>query len=442
MKKSVKKLATILMLTAMVGFMGCTVSVGGDPVPQPTVPEQPSNPDEQTGGGGSTKPDSESGTQGEQSDDSKPDKTEDDKKPSVDPGKVEGESSGDNTSGEKDPSTNPDSESDTQGGQGSDPQNPGDDKDHPVDPGQGEGNKPNEGEKEPDTQITPAKPTHDSTREVNGRSYEIVTFGMWPQTVKADDVKILNENEPIIYNGWEAYKGNDDAYYVKRDTKLASNYKGTMQVGINYFKIEPIKWRVLTSNYNGKTLLFSETALDVIPYDANSAEGTTDYSNKYDTSDIRKFLNKDFFNKAFSKEEKAAILDTMVDNSQSSTIGKGQNEIENSDICENTTDKIFLLSLKEITTKEYGFNEFNKDDIELSSKKNNESRKIPASDYTIATGTYLEKVEPHNHCCYWLRSPVSPLEEENTVQMIGEDGRNGVSNPDGEFAIVPAFTIE
>ena len=111
--------------------------------------------------------------------------------------------------------------------------------------------------------------------------------------------------------------------------------------------------------------------------------GDTIYPNNYKYSNIRAYLNgidnqfvtdggtrttdvdidwtgKGFLQKAFTASAQSLITDTEVDNSARSSNpdenatywnNNGENQYE----CDNTTDKIFLLSLQKVTKGEYGF---------------------------------------------------------------------------------------
>lgn len=91
----------------------------------------------------------------------------------------------------------------------------------------------------------------------------------------------------------------------------------------DYGDKQPILWRVLYTERN-KALLLSEVILDTRPYDDNS--------NNWETSEIREWLNNDFYFSAFSEKEKNAII-------QNNTLGN-----------------IFLPSKEELTEARFGFN--------------------------------------------------------------------------------------
>ena len=133
----------------------------------------------------------------------------------------------------------------------------------------------------------------------------------------------------------------------------------------NYFQSnkstkDPVKWRVL-SNANGRLFLLSDQNLDVFQYHTEQENVT------WETSTMRSWLNgygassnaggdsgtdytsDNFLGSAFSTKEQAAIVETPVVNADNKdedygTEGEGGN---------NTTDRIFLLSIAEVYNRSY-----------------------------------------------------------------------------------------
>ena len=181
-------------------------------------------------------------------------------------------------------------------------------------------------------------------------------FGEYPQSLKEDDVQIVS-----TYPDSQGYfLGDDGERYYLWNTK--------------YFKVEPLKWRVLTQE-NGKAFVVCDVVIDSVYYfnydkydilhemnksylidnltreHLTSKSGELLYANDYNYSNLRSFFNEDFLNKAFSDEKKEIIQQTLVDNSA------GQSAYpEQEYTCENQTDYIFALSYAELTSEEFGFN--------------------------------------------------------------------------------------
>ncbi len=118
---------------------------------------------------------------------------------------------------------------------------------------------------------------------------------------------------------------------------------------------EPILWRVLSVD-GDDAFLIANRNLDVKHYDEDESEVT------WETSTMRSWLNgyngdanqcgrdytdDNFLDTAFSPSEQAAIRETNVNNRD--------NWVYNTEGGNDTTDKVYLLSLIEAITKEYGF---------------------------------------------------------------------------------------
>lgn len=301
-----------------------------------------------------------------------------------------------------------------------------------------------------------------------GTGATYVLFGDWPQKIKAGDV-VIDESISEVHGGFIYYRGSDGNWYVKcAENAYDSSYKysdGTTiaQSSANstkYFKVEPIKWRVLTTNYNdtGKALLLAENILTSnIPYylsDSNrTIDSSTIYSNNYKYSTIRAFLNgyyeigdtqnavynnKGFLQSAFTLDAQNLISITNIDNSSVSTSDSDNNiKQATSYYCVNTRDKVFLLSEKEVTTADYGFASYN-------SYGQGNTRIRKTTDFAKANHAYQNSTN-----CYggwwWLRSPHywSGLDARGVHQDGYATGREAYdfyfSNTHG--GIVPALTI-
>lgn len=114
---------------------------------------------------------------------------------------------------------------------------------------------------------------------------------------------------------------------------------------------EQIEWQVLyVDNINKKALLVSRYVLDSILYfedaiDCQHCDPNRNYT--WEDSSLRSWLNNDFYNSAFSAEDKTIIEDTFLPNPDNTEYGvEGGND---------TTDKVFLLSVSDVTNPLYGF---------------------------------------------------------------------------------------
>ena len=134
---------------------------------------------------------------------------------------------------------------------------------------------------------------------------------------------------------------------------------------------KPIKWIVM-KNEGNQVLLLSKYVLDAKSYNEEWEDVT------WETSDIRQWLNNEFYTAAFNKSEKAKIQTSLIKNEDNSEHGtSGGNDTE---------DKVFLLSEKEAETL------FSNDDERIAK----------ATEYAEKSGVYVNEEKT---VLWWLRSP-------------------------------------
>ena len=154
---------------------------------------------------------------------------------------------------------------------------------------------------------------------------------------------------------------------------------------------KPIEWIVM-KNEGNQVLLLSKYVLDAKPYN-EEWEGVT-----WQTSDIRQWLNNEFYTTAFNKSEKAKIQTSLIKNEDNSEYGTSEGN--------DTEDKVFLLSEKEAET--------------LFS--NEEERIAKATEYAEKSGVYVNKEKA---AWWWLRSPgdygfsAAGVDDDGWVYRIG-----------------------
>ena len=226
-----------------------------------------------------------------------------------------------------------------------------------------------------------------------------VTYGLYPQKNVNDSslVSALNALTTPESNGWYLY---NNEHYAKlsatpyTDNSFTSKFDNgtTIVSGTTYwFKCEPITWNVL-SNTNGEYYILSSLLLDAHRYNEYYS-GTKDghYANNYEYSEIRAWLNNDFYNSAFALGN-SHIQITTVDNSASTT-GSSSNTYA----CANTEDKVFLPSYKDYRNSGYGFS---------TSTESTNTRYCRTTDLARARGAWYQTDSP---CLYngqyWTRSP-------------------------------------
>ena len=146
---------------------------------------------------------------------------------------------------------------------------------------------------------------------------------------------------------------------------------------------EPIKWRVLSVNGNDAFLLADQN-LDAKPYNEKYTDVT------WATCTLRTWLNDTFLNTAFTSAEQAAIKNTTVVNED--------NPYWDTEGGENTTDKVYLLSIAETSNTAYGFNgEFN---------TSSNTREAKNTAYAKECGAWTSTSTEYEGNGFWrLRSP-------------------------------------
>ncbi|MBR5280863.1 MAG: hypothetical protein IKU26_07860 [Clostridia bacterium] len=135
---------------------------------------------------------------------------------------------------------------------------------------------------------------------------------------------------------------------------------------------EEIEWIVLDKK-DGKAFFVSKYALDCQMYNRGSTSVT------WETCMLRSWLNTTFYTTAFNANHQPVIADTTLTNPDNSSYGtEGGN---------NTTDKIFLLSIDEV--KQYF--------------TSHSARQCMATVYAESKGAHTSGSTRISH--WWLRSP-------------------------------------
>ena len=182
---------------------------------------------------------------------------------------------------------------------------------------------------------------------------------------------------------------------------------------------EPIKWRVLSVNGNDAFLLADQT-LDAKPYNEKFTDVT------WATCTLRAWLNGTFLNTAFTSAEQAAIRNTTVVNEDNPYYGTEGGE--------NTTDKVYLLSIAEASNTAYGFNgEFDTSSNTREAKNTAYAKECGASTATSA--------EYEGNGWWWLRSPGYNSDFASDVDSIGCGVDYGHSVYDDNYAVRPALHL-
>lgn len=323
------------------------------------------------------------------------------------------------------------------------------------------------------------------------REGDYIYFGYWPQTLERDENVVAKLNEiagtpPLPrdkenpYN-WESHEGTT---YMWQKIVI---YNGTKYLGVQmndyrasgvyalrsyimkngyftfevyWFKYEPIKWRILTTSGNS-AFIMSDIALDSFSIqpdrksenrdglfaEYNNSTGVPDgtYANNWEYCFLRQWLNETFYNEVFNDLQKEIIKTMKLDNSARSSnpndypkyYGYGEKAGKNkfADQCKDTDDKIFLLSLRDITTTAYGFNK----DV----KAEDPARNLQATDFAKLHGAPMN-TNDKKYVTWYTRSPSPANGNQGYATFVLDRHAKGVIDsidlvPDG--GVVPALLI-
>ena len=173
---------------------------------------------------------------------------------------------------------------------------------------------------------------------------------------------------------------------------------------------KPIEWIVMKKEGN-QVLLLSKYVLDAKPYNKEWEDVT------WETSDIRQWLNNEFYTTAFNKAEKAKIQTSLIKNEDNSEYGtSGGNDTE---------DKVFLLSEKEADT--------------LFSDE--EERIAKATEYAEKLGVDINENSEEKGAWWWLRSPGNDSFYAALVNYYGWVDRDGIGVNCNVYGVRPALHL-
>ena len=242
---------------------------------------------------------------------------------------------------------------------------------------------------------------------MSGKGYcmhgKYIYFGYYPQTIKSSSVTIKTSQPDD--DGY--YTGSDGRKYAKVVAEpYGTGYKFSTGDTVNkgssyYFKVQPIKWRILTQE-DSKALLLCENIIDAKCFNASTSNrtfgGTTVYAHNWEYSDIRRWLNKEFYNCAFDKLSQKLIQSTLLDNKTTCYTVTGLFPRDYGIIQNNTHDNVFLISYNDSLNSAYGFSsQFN---------TKSQTREKTLSDYSYAVGCGINTDDTYyGKGAWWLRSP-------------------------------------
>ena len=260
----------------------------------------------------------------------------------------------------------------------------------------------------------------------NCKQGEIFEFGSYPQTRVVDN-ELISELDTCELH-WKSYdyyigtgkwydgkmQSSDFMRYVDIDLK-GERYRGVTfsqfrpyctgltsessyqddngyETGAVYwFKYEPLLWRMLDEKEGFavcENIIDSQAYNNTLYYSEEyyQDETCTVFANNYEKSSIRDWLNSDFYNAAFTVDEKKVIRTTTCDNNCWNPKYAEFNSAS-------TDDKVFLLSYNEIMNSTYGFSS--------DRSETDVARQAKTTDYAVCQGL---NVQTNDTAWWWLRT--------------------------------------
>lgn len=237
----------------------------------------------------------------------------------------------------------------------------------------------------------------DDPIDIGDKELVYVYFGNYPQT-QISGKKLTK----AIINA--KYNANDIATVKGVKYKRLSN--GTTYT---YYRVEPIKWSVIKKTKSQRYTLLSVRAIDGMQY--NDVVSGTFIGIKYgedvrwEECSMRTFLNSEFFDSAFTKEEAKMI-----------PVSKHEKQILSDNDEEGyTKEKVCLLSVS---------------DIALLDDESSSTVLCPATSYAINRGAVLSLIDTINGepACTWYLRTVFDLRWKSRVYHVGNDTRSKASS--------------
>lgn len=240
---------------------------------------------------------------------------------------------------------------------------------------------------ETDTAYGLSNPTVDAQGVV---TWDQVDFGSYPQSA------YVPEKTPQNPVSGQVYTDSDGTQMMYAEWEI-ENEDEKMEKKQGFFKMEPVRWRVLSVE-GSSAFLMADQILDSHCFNEygwkdknNNGDVEEDEVITWKDSVIRSWLNNEFYNKAFSSEEKDAILQSEHNNegeTRKEETSNGKFLFPEGGV---TQDKVFLLSRSEAENEKYGM---------PNNKVGMVSRQTTYTDYGKKDRAW-PSVE------YWLRAPQS-----------------------------------
>jgi hypothetical protein len=220
-------------------------------------------------------------------------------------------------------------------------------------------------------------------------------------------------------------KGGDDAVETEANEKPrfegeALSVGDTVTMGA-YFdetddEMSALKWEVIKVEKD-RALVITEKAIDQLPFEKTAYKAGTIIN--WESSSLREYLNGEFYDIVFTNKEKAKILNG--DAEDAIAIVTKSNIRTDLGACEDTYDKVFLLSADEAE--------------EIFA--DNTARQSKSTVYTIDSGARVEG----GNVAWWLRTMGETYDRAAVVSHDGSINYTGYNVNFGSAAVRPCMWI-
>ena len=243
-----------------------------------------------------------------------------------------------------------------------------------------------------------------STSSGQRTTWDCVYYGSYPQSevIRSTDAYpvdeyAVKEGDLIIdddlydrlsgaeWNNNEAEVDGERYLRTRGGTFSASSqhYKWDDEERYHYFKYEPLKWRVIEINGDELTLL-SDRLVDCAPYNREST--AVSWENSY----LALFLDVEFYDEAFTPEEKEAIIYDYIENNKNRKYGTGSGIASHARVYVLSGEDVFLDN----KAVRHGF--YAKTGVDDPAKR------FRPTMYAMSKGTWYSPVDTYRGNGFWF----------------------------------------
>ena len=274
--------------------------------------------------------------------------------------------------------------------------------------------------------------------------WDCVYFGQYPaseimKTLKAPVDEYAIPEDGIIVDE-QLYAALENASYENDETVIdgvryrrikPQNCKDKPQYyhfedadSYHYFRYEPLKWRIIEIN-GDEIMLMADKLSDCVPY--NRVSEAVSWKGSY----LRQFLNDEFYDHAFSIEEKEAIIEKQIENNP--------NRSYDTDCGHATADKVFVLSSEEVyldkKATRHGFYPYTGVD--------DPAKRFRPTMYAMARGTWYSPVETYRGNSFWFMRTNGYCESSVTyICDMGYIYEHGTDVSCADSGILPVICVD